>query len=162
MGLFPVFPRQVCRYTPFGMLRFRPSTLPRLSAVSVLFGDPHHQFVYSRVEQIVQPGGPGSFLEGHRQSSAQARKELKNGRRFGLEDGFHDQLTGGIPHRDHDGCLMNVEPNILFTVHKGAPFVSDDVNHHNLLQQVAPFYNAITWWSLGWLGWVRLIWLVAW
>jgi transposase InsO family protein len=39
MGLFPVFPRQVCRYNPFGMLRFRPSTLPRLSAVSELFGD---------------------------------------------------------------------------------------------------------------------------
>jgi hypothetical protein len=26
---------------------------------------------------------------GHRQSSARAGKELKNGRRFGLEDGFH-------------------------------------------------------------------------
>jgi Transposase/Transposase IS116/IS110/IS902 family len=46
----------------------------------------YHQFVDVRVEQIVQPGGPGSFLEGHRQSSAQACKELKNCCRFGLDD----------------------------------------------------------------------------
>ncbi len=39
MGRFPVFPRQVCRYNPFGMLRFRTSILTRLSAVSELFGD---------------------------------------------------------------------------------------------------------------------------
>jgi hypothetical protein len=39
MGRFPVFPRQVCRYNPFGMLRFQTSTLTRLSAVSELFGD---------------------------------------------------------------------------------------------------------------------------
>jgi hypothetical protein len=36
--------------------------------------------------------------------------------------GFHDRLPAGIRHRDHNGCLMNVEPNILFTVDKGAPF----------------------------------------
>jgi hypothetical protein len=27
-----------------------------------------------------------------------------------------------IHHRHHNGCLMNVEPNILFIVHEGAPF----------------------------------------
>jgi hypothetical protein len=37
-----------------------------------------------------QPGGPGPFFEGHRQSSAQAGEELKNRRCFRLEDGFHD------------------------------------------------------------------------
>ena len=39
MGRFPVLPAQVCRYNPVGMLRFRTSILPRLSAVSELFGD---------------------------------------------------------------------------------------------------------------------------
>jgi len=33
-------------------------------------------------------------------------------------------------HRIHDcdgnGCLMDVEPNILFVVHEGAPLVGDD------------------------------------
>jgi hypothetical protein len=38
---------------------------------------------------------------------------------------------------DHDGCLMNVQPNILFTVHEGAPFVGGVLNHHNLLQKGA-------------------------
>jgi hypothetical protein len=36
----------------------------------------HHQFVHAGVEQIVQPGRPGPFFKGHRQSSAQACKEL--------------------------------------------------------------------------------------
>jgi len=39
MGRFPVLPRQVCRYNPVGMLRFRTSILTRLSAASELFGD---------------------------------------------------------------------------------------------------------------------------
>jgi hypothetical protein len=39
---------------------------------------------------------------------------------------------------------MNVESNILFAVHEGAPFVDLDVNDHNLLQKGAPSYNAIS------------------
>src|SRR5579864_3767262 len=40
---------------------------------------------------------------------------------------------------------MDVEPNILFAVHKGAPFfVGLDSNNHNLLQEGRPFYNAVT------------------
>src|SRR5438132_10021454 len=31
-------------------------------------------------------------------------------------------FASGIHYRDRDGCLMHVEPNILFTVHQGAPF----------------------------------------
>jgi hypothetical protein len=33
--------------------------------------------------------------------------------------------------------LMNVQPNILFTVYEGAPFVGGDPNAHNLLQKGA-------------------------
>src|SRR6266568_8192093 len=43
-------------------------------------------------------------------------------RPFGLQNGLHHELTRGIHQRDHDGCLMNVQPNILFIVHEGAPF----------------------------------------
>jgi hypothetical protein len=38
-----------------------------------------------------------------------------------------------------DCCLMNVQPNILFIVHEGAPFVGDDANDHNLLPKGRPF-----------------------
>src|SRR6516162_10951394 len=38
---------------------------------------------------------------------------------------------------------MNVEADILFIVHKGAPFVGDHANDDSLLRGV-PFYNAIT------------------
>src|SRR3989442_355437 len=48
--------------------------------------------------------------------------ELKNGRGLRLQDGFHNYFASGIHYRDRDGCLMHVEPNILFTVHQGAPF----------------------------------------
>ena len=34
---------------------------------------------------------------------------------------------------------MNVEPNILFTVHKGAPFRRWWCDNHNLLQEGRPF-----------------------
>src|SRR6516225_3096004 len=38
---------------------------------------------------------------------------------------------------------MNVEADILFIVHKGAPFVGDHANDDSLLRGV-PFYNAIS------------------
>jgi hypothetical protein len=34
---------------------------------------------------------------------------------------------------------MHVEPNILFTVHEGAPFVGGVACAHNLLQKGRPF-----------------------
>jgi hypothetical protein len=33
---------------------------------------------------------------------------------------------------------MNIEPNILFAVHEGAPFVGHDGNDHNLLPKGRP------------------------
>src|ERR1700733_12968257 len=32
------------------------------------------------------------------------------------------QLAGGIQYCHRDGCLMNVEPNILFAIHGGCSF----------------------------------------
>src|SRR5260370_41465101 len=67
-----------------------------------------------RLEQIVEPGRPGAFFEGHGQSSTQSRQELQNGGGFGFQDGFHDYLALSIHHRYRDGCLMNVEPNTMW------------------------------------------------
>jgi hypothetical protein len=41
-------------------------------------------------------------------------------------------------------ALMNVEPNILFAVHEGAPFVGHDGNDPNLLLKGRPLNNAIS------------------
>src|SRR6266567_5392176 len=86
-----------------------------------------------RLEQIVEPGSPSSFFESDRQSSAQSGKEFQNGCGFRFQDRFHDYLALGIHHRYRDRCLMNIETNILFAVHEGAPFVGHDGNDHNLL-----------------------------
>ena len=51
-----------------------------------------HKIGNTRLEQIVQPRRPGSLLERQAQSAAQSCKELKNGRRLCLQDGFHQQL----------------------------------------------------------------------
>src|SRR5437016_1419060 len=97
-----------------------------------------------RFEQIVEPRRPGAFFEGHRQSSTQSRQELQNGCGFGFQDGFHDYLALSIHHRYADGCLMHVEPNILSTVHQGAPFVGGVCLRSQPTPKGAPFYNAIS------------------
>jgi hypothetical protein len=51
-----------------------------------------------------------------RQYPARAKFKMQ----VAVSNGFHDQLAGRIHDRDHDSCLMNVEPNILFTVDQGA------------------------------------------
>ena len=82
----------------------------------------HQDLGYMRFEQVVEPGCPGAFFEGHEQAAAQSREELQKGRGFGFQDGFHDDLALEIHHRDRNRCLMNVEPNILFTAHRGCSF----------------------------------------
>jgi hypothetical protein len=61
-----------------------------------------------RLEQVVQPSSPGAFFEGHEQAAAQSRQELKDGGRFGFQDGFHHYLALGIHHGYRDRCLMNI------------------------------------------------------
>src|SRR5579872_2443479 len=76
-----------------------------------------------RLQQIVEPGGTGAFFEGHQQAALQPGKELQNGGRPGLQDGFHHQLAGRVLNRDGNRCLVNIQTDILFAVHEGAPFV---------------------------------------
>src|SRR5580692_11117799 len=75
-----------------------------------------------RLEQIVEPGCPGSFFERYGQSSTQSGEELQNGCGFRFQNGFDDYLTHRIQHCCADRCLVNVQPNILFTAHGECSF----------------------------------------
>jgi len=65
-------------------------TLVAMFEQRVLARVAHHQLGHMRLEQIVQPCGPGPLFEGHRQGSTQAAQELENGGRFCFQNGFHD------------------------------------------------------------------------
>src|SRR5438132_14366506 len=97
-----------------------------------------------RLEQIVEPGSPRAFFESDPQSSAQSREELQDGCCLRFQDGFHDNLALGIHHRHGDRCLMNIEPNILFTDHSGCYFRRWSCATITTYSQGAPFYNAIS------------------
>lgn len=73
-------------------------------------------------EQIVQPGRTGAFLEGNMQIALQTVDELQSSGRFGLQDGFHNQLAGGIQYPHRDRCLMNIQLNILAVIPELVPF----------------------------------------
>jgi hypothetical protein len=51
------------------------------------------------LQQIVQPGGPGSFFKGDLQLSTQPMDKVQNHVRFGLDNAFHHYLPGIIPDR---------------------------------------------------------------
>ena len=52
-----------------------------------------------RLEQVVKPGCPGAFFEGHEQAAAQSREELQKRRGSGFQDAFHNNFAWGIHHR---------------------------------------------------------------
>lgn len=64
--------------------------------------------------------------------------QTANGCRFAFQDGFHDYLALRIHHRYAHRCLMIVQPNILFTVYKCAPFRRCWCDNHNLPQEGRP------------------------
>jgi hypothetical protein len=51
-----------------------------------------------RLEQIVQPSGPGSFFRGQAQTAAQTANKLKNRLRFRFENGLHHQIPDQVPN----------------------------------------------------------------
>jgi TolB-like protein len=68
----------------------------------------HHHLRDARLQQVVQPGGPGSFFKGHVQTAAQATNKLQNRFGFRFQDRFHHQLAGRIQNRHRDRCLVNI------------------------------------------------------
>ena len=77
----------------------------------------HHDFRDVRLDQVVQPGGRGSFLEGDVQLSAQPAEKLQNQGGVGLDHAFHDDLAGRIQDRDRDAFLVHIQADILRAIH---------------------------------------------
>src|SRR5215469_5567536 len=71
-----------------------------------------------RFQQVIQPGGPGSFLESDVYLSAQPIDKVQDHVRFGFDDTFHHDLPGSIPDRDRDAFLMHVHADIFTASHK--------------------------------------------
>ncbi|PYU76761.1 MAG: hypothetical protein DMG52_02890 [Acidobacteria bacterium] len=52
-------------------------------------------------------------LRSNVQAATQTVNKLQYGFRFCFQDGFHHQLALSIQDGGRDGCLVNIEPNIL-------------------------------------------------
>jgi len=60
-----------------------------------------------------KPGCPCPFLEGDVQIPSQAGKELQDGACLGFDDGFHQQLSPAVHHRQGNRFFVNVHADIL-------------------------------------------------
>ena len=69
--------------------------------------------LHLRLQQIVQPGRPGSFFPGHVQLAPQTVDKLQNAAGFGFDDGFHDQLPTAIQDGDDNRFLVYIHADIL-------------------------------------------------
>src|SRR6516162_2945533 len=77
------------------------------------------------------------------QVAVQPLDKLPNGDRLCFDDGFHDQLAGGIHHRDSGRFLVNVQSNVFCTFHDGCSFLlQGQRQRHKLTSKGASFYNA--------------------
>src|ERR1700676_4515583 len=83
----------------------------------------HHQFRHARLQQVVQPGGPGSFFKRHLQVSAQPIDKLQNHAGFRLDHAFPHDLSCTIPHRNRNAFLVDIHTDILFAIHRGRSFL---------------------------------------
>src|SRR6202166_4470388 len=83
----------------------------------------HHQFRHVRFQQVVQPGGPGSFFKRDVQVSAQPIDKLQNHAGFRLDHAFHHDLSRTIPHRNRNAFLVDIHTDILFAIHRGRSFL---------------------------------------
>src|SRR5260370_25300761 len=76
-----------------------------------------------RLQQVVQPGRPGSFFEGHVHISTQPVDELQKHAPFGLDDAFHYEFSNSIHHCDRNTFLVHVHADIFSNRHKGCSFL---------------------------------------
>ena len=97
-------------------------TLVAFSHGGILSRIAHHQFRHVRLQQVVQPGGPGSFFKRDLQISAQPIDKLQNHARFGLDHAFHHDLSGTIHHRNRNAFLVHIHADILLLSIEGVPF----------------------------------------
>ena len=77
----------------------------------------HYQFRHLRFQQVVQPGGRGSFFKRDLQVSARPIDKLQNHARFRLDHAFHHPLSRTISHRNRNAFLVHIHTDILFAIH---------------------------------------------
>jgi hypothetical protein len=99
-------------------------TLVALFHGGILSWITHHQSGDVWLQQVVQPGGPGSFLQGDVQAPALPLDKLENSAGLGFDDAFHHQLASRIHGRDGDAFPVDIHADILrvVVVHWGRSF----------------------------------------
>ncbi|PYU45031.1 MAG: hypothetical protein DMG54_07315 [Acidobacteria bacterium] len=60
------------------------------------------------------------------QVPTQSLDELQNRTGLGLNDGFHDQLSGDIPHRDGNRCRVHIHSDVFVTIQRGRSFLTGE------------------------------------
>src|SRR5271156_5105207 len=101
----------------------------------------HHQFRDVGLQQVVQPGGRGSFFKRDPQVSVQPIDKLQNHAGLRLDDTFHHDLSCTIPHRNRNAFLVHIHADIFGASHKRV-LLSEGVepSTQNLLQKGRPLY----------------------
>src|SRR6266446_4549903 len=127
-------------------------TLAALFQQSILTRITHQHFRDMRLQQVIQPGCPGSFFEGDMQISAQTVDELQNRVRFRLYNALHHNLALSVPYRNRNRFLVNIHPDILRVQHRVLLPVGDDPNTQNLLQKGRPFIMRALTGKTRWIG----------
>ena len=70
-----------------------------------------------RLQQVAQPGGPGSFFKGDLQLSTQPVDKVQKDVRFGLDHAFPDDLSSSIPDRNRNTLLVHIHADIFSASH---------------------------------------------
>src|SRR6266478_5603615 len=78
-----------------------------------------------RLQQVVQPGGPGSFFKGDLQLSTQPVDKVQNDVRFGLHHAFHHDLSSIVTNRNRNTFLVHIHADIFSASHKGCSFLEE-------------------------------------
>src|SRR6266478_2422748 len=78
-----------------------------------------------RLQQVVQPGGPGSFFKGDLQLSTQPVDKVQNDVRFGLDHAFHHDLSSIVTNRNRNTFLVHIHADIFSASHKGCSFLEE-------------------------------------
>src|SRR5215831_4418285 len=98
------FGQLACIHAIILIALFQQSVSPRIA---------DHEFPDVRFQQVVQPLGPGPFLEGDVYLSTQPINKLQDRVRFGFDDTFHRDLPASIPDCNGDAFLMHVHTDIF-------------------------------------------------
>jgi hypothetical protein len=114
------------------------SSLPPANPAALPGAGAHQHFRDVGLQQVIQPGRPGLFLECDAQIPAQPVDELQNRARFGLDDAFHHYLANRVSHCNRNAFVCTSIPIYLTLVIQGCSFPEKfEQGTQNLLQRGA-------------------------